>query len=128
MKNRAGNVNEAVILEVNVKHNDYEGKYISYNLIPVVIDNDNITKFADGDEAENIIRNMSEYSGYLLNRKKLRKAYLQLCLRQAGNFVRGTYYTLCKDGILSAYKYMHTHLSTKMHRNWMRGMLTLGWF
>jgi len=128
MKNRDGNVNEAVILEVNVKFAGHESKYISYNLIPTVIDKDNITNFADGDDAENIIRKMSEYSDYLGNWKKLRKVYLQLCLQQARNFVWGTYYTLCKGGILSAYKYLHAHFSTRMHRNWIRGMLTLGWF
>ena len=128
MKNRDGNINEAVILEVNVKFAEHKGKNISYNLIPTVINEDNITKFADGDDAENIIRKMSEYSDYLGNWKKLRKVYLQLCLQQARNFAWGTYYTLCKGGILSACKYLHAHFSTRMHRNWMRGMLTLGWF
>lgn len=128
MKNRNGDVNEAVILEVNVNFTGNENKNISYNLIPTVIDNDNITNFADGEEAESIMRKMSEYSDNMHNRKKLRKVYLQLCIQQARNFVWGTYYTLCKYGILSSYKYLHAHFSTRMHRNWMRGLLTLGWF
>jgi len=127
MKNRPGNVNEAVILEVNVEF-DGEYKNISYNLIPTVIDKDNITKFADGEEARNIIMRMSEYSDDLQNSRKLRKVYLQLCLQQARNFVWGTYYTLCKGGISSTYSYLHAHFSTRMHRNWMRGILSLGWF
>lgn len=128
MKNRDGNVNESVILEVNVKYSGYNNKSIGYNLIPAIIDKDNITRFAGGNDAENIIRKMSEYSEYLSNLKKLRKMYMQLCLKQASNFIWGTYYTLCKSGVSSTYKYLHAHFSTKMHRNWMRGILTLGWF
>ena len=128
MEDRDGHVNESVILEVSVKFTGYDDKSISYNLIPTVIDKDNITKFAEVSEAENIIRKMSEYSDYLDSSRKLRKQYLQLCLQQARSFVWGTYYTLCKGGPLSAYKYLHAHFSTRMHRNWMRGILTLGWF
>lgn len=128
MDDRDGNVNEAAILEVKVKFSAHDNKSISYNLIPTVIDKDNITKFADGDEAENIISKMSEYSNNLHNQKMLRKQYLQLCLQQARNFVWGTYYTLSKGGPSGAYKYLHAHFSTRMHRNWMRGMFTLGWF
>jgi len=128
MENRDGNVDESVILEVNVNFTGSDDKNISYKLIPTIIGKDNLTKFAEDSKAENIIRNMSEYSDYLGNSKKLRKMYLQLCLKQAKNFIWGTYYTLCKSGTLSTYKYLRTHFSTKMHRNWMRGILTLGWF
>jgi hypothetical protein len=128
MHNRSGNVNEAGILEIIVSFNDRDSKNISYNFIPTVIDEDNITKFADATEADNIHRKISEYSNDLSNWKSLRKIYLQLCLQQANKFVWGTYYTLCNSGIMSTYKYLRVHFSTRMHRNWMRGLLTLGWF
>lgn len=127
MDNRDGYVNESVILEVNVKLNNYGDKTISYNLLPTVIDEDNVTRFASAEKAENIISKMSEYSLYLNNRGILRKRYLRLCLKQARNFIWGTYYTLSKNGVSSAFRYLHIHFSTKMHRNWMRGIFTLGW-
>jgi len=128
MKNRNGKVNESVILDVSVNFADCEIRDISYNLVPILIDKDNITQFATGIEAEDIISSMSQYSTNLDNMNMLRKSYLKLCLQQAKAFVWGTYYTLCKSGILSAYKYLHVHFYTRMHRNWMRGIFTLGWY
>lgn len=126
MENRDGHVNESIILKVNVESTTRGKNSISYKLIPIVIDKDNVTQFAEGDQAENIIAKMSHYSDKLHSMKHLRKHYFQACLAQARRFLMGTYYTLDKDGLAAAYKYMKTHVTTKMHRNWMRGALTQG--
>ena len=128
MQNRNGNVNESAILEVNVEFTANDSRNISYNLIPTLIDENNITRFADGKTAENIIRKITGYSHALDDKEKLRKKYLKLCLEQARRFIWGTYYTLCRSGLSGTYKYLRTHFSTKIHRNWMRGLLTLGQF
>jgi len=127
MENRDGRVDEAAILEVNVSHSGGSRK-INYKILPTVIDKDNSTRFANKYESEKIISRITGYSSKLSSPGDLRKIYLRLCLRQANTFLWGTYYTLCKSGITATYKYMHTHFSTKMHRNWMRGVLTMGWF
>ena len=126
MENRAGNVNEAAILEVDVSRTR-ESRNISYKILPTVIEKDNNTRFANKTESDEIISRINAYSSKLSQPGELRKAYFRLCLKQANRFVWGTYYTLSKSGIEGAYKYIHTHFSTRMHRNWMRGMLTMGW-
>ena len=128
MNNRDGNVNESAILEASVEFTDCGNKNITYSLIPIIIDSNNMTRFADRIEAASIIQKVSDYSSALAHPNKLRSLYLQLCLQQAKTFALGTYYTLCRAGISGTYKYVLTHLSTRMHRNWMRGLLTLGWF
>lgn len=128
MENRDGHVNESVILKVNVESSTRGKNCISYNLVPIVIDKHNVTQFAEGKQAESIIAKMSQYSDTLHSMKHLRKRYFQACLAQAKRFLMGTYYTLDKDGLAAAYKYLRTHVTTKMHRNWMRGALTQGRF
>ena len=128
MENREGCASESVILEVDIEPTGNNGRKIRFSIIPITIDKDNVTRFAKSADTERIIMKMSEYSDGLGDRKKLRKHYMRLCLEQARRMLRGTYYTLDRDGIAAAYNYLRTHFATRMHRNWMRGILTLGWF
>jgi poly-gamma-glutamate synthesis protein (capsule biosynthesis protein) len=128
MKDREGNADESVILQADIDFKPGNRKSINYQLIPTIIDEDNVTKFADGDRKDNIIKKMTDYSIALNNRSYLRQKYFSSCFSQAKKFFKLAYYTLSDKGVLSTYRYIRLHISTKMHRNWMRGVLTFGWY
>ena len=126
MRDKAGCVTESAILEVDVRFAEDGNKAITHKIIPAVIREDNVTTIADAQEAGQILRKLSEYSSALGDRAFLRKHYFGLCREQARRFVRGTYYALRRGGVPQAYAFLRVHLTTSMHRNWMRGFLSLG--
>ena len=128
MREKAGGVTESAILEVDVRFTEDGKKTITHKAIPAVIRENNATTIADGQEAAQILGKLSQYSRALEDRTFLRRHYFGLCREQARRFMRGSYYALRKGGVVQAYAFLRVHLTTRMHRNWMRGFLSLGRF
>jgi poly-gamma-glutamate capsule biosynthesis protein CapA/YwtB (metallophosphatase superfamily) len=126
MKDKDGNVDESVILEVEVRFPEKGEREIVYKVVPIVISEDNLTRTAEGEEADRIASKVSAISGALADQALLRRHYFGLCREQARRFLRGTYYAFRKGGILEAYTFLRVHFTTGMHRNWMRGYLSRG--
>lgn len=128
MQNRDGHVDESVFLKVAVDFEADERKIVGYELIPTVIDKDNRTRIATGTRGQQIIDKMSEYGRYLASRSMLRKQYWRRCKKLARSFVYGSYYSYRRDGAVKTYSFVKSHFLSQVHRNWMRGLISFGWF
>lgn len=128
MRDRRGHVDEGIFLEVCVDCERQGTKAITYSVIPTVIDRDNTLKRAEGERAERILERMRTYCGYLRDSGVLRRRYFRACRQQGRDFAYGTYYSLRRNGFLDTINYVRGHFATQMHRNWMRGLGTLGWY
>ena len=128
MANKDGNVDESIILLADLHFADDGRASVAHRLLPVVIGKDNLTKVAEGARAESIVKKMSGYSEALGDVEYLRRHHFDMCRKEVRRFTRGTYYAVRKGGIKEAFDYLRVHFFTSMHRNWMRGFLTFGYF
>lgn len=128
MEGRNGYVDEAVFLKVLVDLERSKRKIITYEPIPTFIRKDNKTRMAEGRRGELILERMSDYSACLNSRAMLRKRYLHDCTRFAKRFIYGSYYLYRRGGAKKMYSSLKFHISTRVHRAWMRGLISFGWF
>jgi hypothetical protein len=99
---------------------------IEPKIVPTVIDSRNRLRIAEGAASEQILENVSRYSDLINRQNELRQRYLARCLQEGRRFLLGIYYRLAEGRFLEAARYTRAHLSTRMQRNWMRGLITLG--
>ena len=126
MKDRDGYVDEGIFLVVDIDWNSNGRKELRHEAIPVVIDSSNRTYVATDERKQQILDKLARYGAYLHETRILRQTHFRACRREAKRFLFGTYYAMQKQGVRSAVKYISIHFQTMMHRNWMRGLLTLG--
>lgn len=122
---RRGNLDQSVYLTIRVTDGD-EGRKIDYELTPIIINEDNCTYLASEQQSDEILSKMEKYSEGLNDPSFLRRHYFAECRNQMDTLFWDTYYTVAKKGIKAGIKYIHTHLKTKAHTNWMRGFFTFG--
>ena len=125
---RRGDLDQSVYLTINVKDSDEEGRKIDYELTPIVIDEENRTNLASEQKSEEIFAKMKKYSEALKDPSFLRRHYHSECRNQMDTLFWDTYYRVAKKGIKEGIKYIHIHLKTKAHTNWMRGFFTFGMY
>jgi poly-gamma-glutamate synthesis protein (capsule biosynthesis protein) len=126
MKDRDGCVDEGMFLAVDINWDNNGNKKIKYDAIPVIIDSANRTRVAAGEKRQQILDKLEQYGRYLSEPSALRQTYFRACVQETKRFLLGTYYATQKDGLRSAMEYIHIHIRTRMHRNWMRGLFTIG--
>ncbi len=123
---RPGHVDESVYMTVIVKDGVDGKRTISYELIPVMIDENNVSYHPEPEKGREILNKMEEYSAALSDGGMLRKHYYELCRAEMATLLSDTYYRTAKRGLLAGFKYFAKHFKTKAHTNWMRGFFTFG--
>ncbi len=126
MQGREGNVTQSMYLTVNIGFDETGPTKITYDTTPIIIDQNDITRVAKGEQHLEIESNIEQFSNTLSCSTFLQNNYFRLCLAHLKSTLLGTYYTLRKEGLLSGIRYFFLHVETKMHRNWLRGFFTFG--
>ena len=80
------------------------------------------------EKVEEIFAKMKKYSAALKDPSFFRRHYHAECRNQMDTLFWDTYYRVAKKGIKAGIKYIHIHLKTKAHTNWMRGFFTFGMY
>lgn len=127
IKNRPGGVAEGVFLTAEIRFTDNELKEIGYSLTPTIIDNNNQLQIPEGAERQKILESIDSYSMPLNNKAYLAKEYHRRCVHEMKATLMQCYYTYRKKGFKAMLGYIKLHLSTQMHRNWIRGFFTFGY-
>ena len=126
MKEREGNTDRSIYLKIHV--NFSTKKSISYELLPIIIDKNNIPKIANKLEEREIFLDIKIRSNMLNNHRLLRSVYFKKCKENFNKLIVGSYYEFKKNGLIKSFNYIKIHLKTDMHRRWIFGFFTMGNF
>lgn len=115
----------AVVLNVDLTIVDSRKK-ISYDLLPVTINNKNATEVSLEMDCAGQLAYVHHISDHLADHRLLRRQRFKRCLAEAKSNLYGLYYMGRRKGFMAALKSGLALLMNPYERRWMYSLLTLG--
>jgi len=127
MQNKPGNIDEGMLMVASfVKQGTTVTASID-SLQPTRIGQFGFLRAVSDEECQKTLADIEKYSLALNDKAFLRTHHWRLCYAEFKRFLKGIYYTYCRDGFKASLRYISLHFKTDQHLNWFRSLITLGY-
>jgi len=118
---------DSLILRIDVNFIEGNPQFL-WHVVPLRIAHDNRPKCLENEKKEQALVRFKEISSWLSSFSKVRRIWHKRCRQEAVSQIFDLYYMLRRQGLRAVLNRLFRLIETPEHRNWVRGLLTFGFW
>lgn len=128
MQGRSEGIADAMVLTVTLERTDTGVKAAVKQTVIGQIGRWGFVTEADIATTARVKQQLVEYSTALQDSRFLRQRHAKRCFAEGRHLLLNTWYRLARGDIRLAWRNFSWHFKTDQHRNWLKGLVSFGWF
>jgi hypothetical protein len=128
MQNRKGGVDEAIILIAGLERTKRGVEVSLQQTLVTRIGDWGFLKSVEQAFQDQVLQKLANYSEALKDSRLLRRCHSHRCQSELKALLKGTYYRLARGEVCQAWRFLSWHFKTDQHRNWLKGVISFGWW